>query len=97
MQNSFNSHAAALAIELLQNGYICELAQAAANGKATVNSLTKAISEHVYPFSIYAVSNLGNYSTKQLYAALAKAIMATASQPAGYYSYEAIAAFAKEL
>lgn len=87
---TFNNHVAGLAIELYANYNIHKMAEAHRNNKATISQLTKAISEHVYPFSIYAVSNLGNYSTKQLYAALAKAIMAAAKQPAGYYAHEAI-------
>lgn len=92
MQNNFNEHVAALAIELYASYNVHKMAEAHFNGQATFNELTLAICKNACHFSIYRVSNLGNYSTRQLYKALANAIMAATKERAtsGYYAHRAI-------
>lgn len=85
MQN-FNNHVAGLAIELLNN------AEAHFEGKAEFKELRLAVCQNVCHFSVYRVSNMCNYSTMQLYTAVAKAIMAAIKERAseGYYAHKAI-------
>lgn len=91
MQN-FKNYVAGLAIELLNNGEVYSIAEAHFEGKAEFKELTLAICQNVCHFSIYRVSNIGNYSTTQLYAAIGKAIMAAIKERAseGYYAHKAI-------
>ena len=98
MQN-FNNHVAGLAIELLNNCEVCEVANAHFNGKATFEELTLAICQNACLFSIYQVSNIGNYSTKQIYAVIANAILAAIKKRAitSYHAQEAIFNYANEL
>lgn len=98
MQN-FNEHVAALAIELYASYNVHKMAEAYFNGKATFNELTLAICKNACHFSIYRVSNLGNYSTRQLYEVLANAIMAATKERAtsGYYAHRAIFKYTESL
>lgn len=98
MQN-FNMQIAGLAVELLNNCEVYEVANAHFNGKATFEELTLAICQNACLFSIYRVSNEGNYSTKQLYAVIANAILAAMQKRAitSYHSNEAIFNYANEL
>lgn len=98
MQN-FKNYVAGLAIELLGNCEVYEVAQAYINGKAEFNELTLAICQNVCHFSIYRVSNMCNYSTHQLYVAIAKAIMAAVKERAseGYYAHRAIFGYVEGL
>ena len=98
MQN-FKNYVAGLAIELLNNGEVYSIAEAHFEGKAAFNELTLAICQNVCHFSIYRVSNIGNYSTHQLYVAIAKAIMAAIKERAseGYYAHRAIFGYAEGL
>lgn len=98
MQN-FKNHVAALAIELLNNCEVYNMAEAHLNGKATFEELTLAICQNVCHFSIYRISNIGNYSTHQLYVAIAKAIMAAIKERAseGYYAHRAIFGYVEGL
>lgn len=99
MQNNFKNYVAALAIELFANCNVYNMAEAHYNGKATFNELTLAICKNVCHFSIYKVSNLCNYSTKQLYAVLANAIMEATNARAtgGYYAHRAILKYTNTL
>lgn len=96
---NFNKHVAALAIELLNNCEVYNIAQEHINGKAKFSELTLAICQNACLFSIYQVSNMGNYSAKQLYAVIAKAIIAAVQKRAivSYYSHEAIFCYVKGL
>lgn len=98
MQN-FKNYVAGLAIELLNNGEVYSIAEAHFEGKAEFKELTLAICQNVCHFSIYRISNIGNYSTTQLYAAIAKAIMAAIKERAseGYYAHRAIFGYAEGL
>jgi hypothetical protein len=98
MQN-FKNYVAGLAIELLNNGEVYSIAEAHFEGKAEFKELTLAICQNVSHFSIYRVSNMGNYSTSQLYAAIGKAIMAAIKARAseGYYAHKAIFGYAEGL
>ena len=98
MQN-FKNYVAGLAVELLGNCEVYEVAQAHFEGKAAFNELTLAICQNVCHFSIYRISNMGNYSTTQLYAAIAKAIMAAIKERAseGYYAHRAIFGYVEGL
>lgn len=98
MQN-FKNYVAGLAIELLNNCEVYNIAQAHFEGKAEFNELTLAICQNVCHFSIYRISNIGNYSTHQLYVAIAKAILAAIKERAseGYYAYRAIFGYAEGL
>lgn len=98
MQN-FKNYVAGLAIELLNNGEVYSIAEAHFEGKAAFNELTLAICQNVCHFSVYRISNIGNYSTAQLYAAIAKAIMAAIKERAseGYYAHRAIFGYAEGL
>lgn len=92
MSNKFKNHVAGLAIELLNNCEVYNIAEAHFNGKVAFNELTLAICQNVGHFSIYRISNMGNYSTHQLYVAIGKAIMAAINERVseGYYVHEAI-------
>ena len=92
MSNKFNNHVAGLAIELFNNCEVYNIAEVHFNGEAAFNELTLAICQNVCHFSIYRISNLGNYSTHQLYVAIAKAIMAAIKERVtnSYYVHEAI-------
>nr|DAK94100.1 MAG TPA: hypothetical protein [Caudoviricetes sp.]DAX34124.1 MAG TPA: hypothetical protein [Caudoviricetes sp.] len=98
MQN-FKSYVAGLAIELLNNCEVYSIAEAHFNGKATFEELTLAICQNACLFSIYRVSNFGNYSTKQMYVVIAEAIMAAVQKRAitSYHSNEAIFGYIEEL
>lgn len=98
MQN-FKNYVAGLAIELLNNGEVYSIAEAHFEGKAKFNELTLAICQNVCHFSVYRISNIGNYSTHQLYVAIAKAIMAAIKERAseGYYAHRAIFGYAEGL
>lgn len=98
MQN-FKNHVAGLAIELLNNCEVYNVAQEHINGKAKFEELTLAVCQNVCHFSIYRVSNMGNYSTSQLYVAIGKAIMAAVQKSAivSYYSHEAIFGYVEQL
>ena len=98
MQN-FKNYVAGLAIELLNNGEVYSIAEAHFEGKAEFKELTLAICQNVCHFSIYRISNIGNYSTHQLYVAIAKAIMAAIKERAseGYYAHRAIFGYVEGL
>ena len=91
MQN-FKNYVAGLAIELLNNCEVYNIAQAHFEGKAKFEELTLAVCQNVCHFSVYRVSNMCNYSTMQLYTAIAKAILAAIKERAseGYYAHKAI-------
>lgn len=91
MQNFIN-HVAGLAIELFNNCEVYTIAQAHFEGKAEFKSLRLAVCQNVCHFSVYRVSNMCNYSTMQLYTAIAKAILAAIKECAseGYYAHKAI-------
>lgn len=98
MQN-FKNYVAGLAIELLNNGEVYSIAEAHFEGKAEFKELTLAICQNVCHFSIYRVSNMGNYSTSQLYVAIGKAIMTAIKERAseGYYAHRAIFGYVEGL
>lgn len=98
MQN-FNKHVAGLAIELFNNCEVYNIAEEHFNGKAEFNELTLAICQNACLFSIYRVSNMGNCSTKQLYAFIAKAIIAAIKERVtnSYYAHEAIFNYTEHL
>lgn len=98
MQN-FNKHVAGLAIELLNNGEVYSIAEAHFEGKAEFKELRLAVCQNVCHFSVYRISNMGNYSTMQLYTAVAKAIMAAIKERAseGYYAHKAIFSYIEGL
>lgn len=89
MQN-FKNHVAGLAIELFNNCEVYSKAEEHLKGKAEFSELTLAICQNACLFSIYRVSNIGNYSTKQLYAVIGKAIMVAIKKPSSYYAHKAI-------
>ena len=87
----FNAHVAGLAIELFNNCEVYSIAKAHFEGKAAFSELRLAVCQNAYLGSIYNVSNMGNYSTIQLYKAIAKAVMVGVKTRAdGCYAHEAI-------
>lgn len=97
MCNKFNKHVAGLAIELFNNSEVYSIVKAHLNGKATFEELTLAICQNACLFNIYRVSNMGNYSTRQLYKVIANAVLAGVKKPSGYYAHEAIFNYVKGL
>lgn len=91
MQN-FKNHVAGLAIELINNCEVYNIVQAHNNGKTTFEELTLTICQNACLFSVYHVSNMGNYSTKQIYAVIANAILAAIKKRAitSYHAHDAI-------
>ncbi len=91
MQN-FSTQVAGLAIELFNNGEVYSLAKAHFEGKAKFKELRLAVCQNACLFSIYRISNIGNYSTMQLYTVIAKAILAAIKKRVtnSYYVHEAI-------
>lgn len=95
----FNKHVAGLAIELLNNGEVYSIAEAHFEGKAEFEELRLAVCQNVCHFSVYRISNMGNYSTMQLYTVVAKAIIAAINERAseGYYAHKAIFGYVEGL
>lgn len=91
MQN-FNKQVAGLAIELFNNCEVYNIAKAHFEGKAEFKELRLAVCQNACLFSIYRISNTGNYSTMQLYTVIAKAILAAIKKRVtnSYYVNEAI-------
>lgn len=98
MQN-FKNYVAGLAIELLNNCEVYNIAQAHFEGKAEFKELRLAVCQNVCHFSVYRVSNMCNYSTMQLYTVIANAIMAAIKERAseGYYAHKAIFGYVEGL
>lgn len=98
MQN-FNKQVVGLAIELFNNGEVYSLAKAHFEGKAAFSELRLAVCQNACLFSIYRISNMGNYSTMQLYTAIAKAILAAIKKRVtnSYYVHEAIFGYVEGL
>lgn len=98
MQN-FNQQVAGLAIELFNNCEVYNIAKAHFEGKAQFKELRLAVCQNACLFSIYRISNMGNYSTLQLYTVIAKAILAAIKQRVtnSYYVHEAIFGYVEGL
>lgn len=98
MQN-FNKQVAGLAIELFNNCEVYNIAKAHFEGKAEFKELRLAVCQNACLFSIYCISNMGNYSTMQLYTAIAKAIVTAIKKRVtnSYYVHEAIFGYVEGL
>lgn len=98
MQN-FNKQVAGLAIELFNNCEVYNIAEEHFNGNARLFSeLTLAVCQNACLGSIYNVSNMGNYSTEQLYKVIANAVMAgVKTRVGGCYAVEAIFSYVEGL